>query len=116
MNKKARNFALYAHANQMYGTSPYIVHLDAVASIARKYDKSAEIIAYLHDVIEDTDIEINEIVKEFGVFVANCVSILSDEPGESRKERKSKTEDWEFISWADDTLIKLEKDKLLKIE
>ena len=31
-------------------------------------------------------------------------------------ERKNKSEDWEFISWADDTLIKLEKDKLLKVE
>ena len=50
-----------------------------------------QVIAYLHDVVEDADIELNTIEIEFGKFVADCVSILTDEAGNNRKERKEKT-------------------------
>ena len=91
MNNQARQFAIAAHGNQMYGDHPYSFHLDAVASIARKYGETAETVAYLHDVVEDTKIGLDEIENQFGVLVAKCVAILTDEPGENRKERKTKT-------------------------
>lgn len=91
MNTKARDFAIAAHKNQMYGVHPYSYHLDAVASIVRKYGEAAEVVAYLHDVVEDTDVSLDEIEKQFGSLVARCVAILTDEPGKDRKERKSKT-------------------------
>lgn len=91
MNCKAREFAIFAHGNQMYGTHPYSFHLDAVASIVQKYGKTAETIAYLHDVVEDTDVPLEEIERNFGSLVSKCVAILTDESGENRKERKSKT-------------------------
>jgi guanosine-3',5'-bis(diphosphate) 3'-pyrophosphohydrolase len=91
MNLKAREFAINAHGDQMYGTHPYSFHLDAVATIAKKYGETAETIAYLHDVVEDTKVTLAEIEREFGALVANCVAILTDEPGQNRKERKAKT-------------------------
>lgn len=91
MNTKAREFAIAAHKNQMYGVHPYSYHLDAVASIVRKYGEMAETVAYLHDVVEDTDVTLDEIEKQFGSLVSRCVAILTDEPGKDRKERKSKT-------------------------
>ncbi len=91
MTKRAREFAIEAHRDQRYGEYPYSVHLDEVASIARPYGENAEIIAYLHDVIEDTDVTAKEIEVMFGGLVSRCVQILSDEPGETRKIRKAAT-------------------------
>ena len=91
MTISARRFAVKAHGNQTYGMLPYEVHLDAVASIAKPYGDIAEIVAFLHDVVEDTAITEADIAAEFGEFVADCVSILTDEPGDTRAERKVAT-------------------------
>lgn len=91
MKTKARDFAVKAHGDQKYGEFPYSVHLDEVASIAKQYGETAEIVAYLHDVVEDTDVTAQEIEAIFGGLVARCVQILSDEPGETRKIRKAAT-------------------------
>ena len=91
MKKRAREFAIQSHGNQKYGEHPYSVHLDAVAKISRSYGETAEIISYLHDVVEDTDVKIEEIESIFGSLIATSVAILTDEPGKDRKERKSKT-------------------------
>jgi (p)ppGpp synthase/HD superfamily hydrolase len=49
------------------------------------------VVAYLHDVVEDTDITVEQVDTKFGELVASCVAILSDEPGQDRKDRKAKT-------------------------
>ena len=89
--RKAKNFAVKAHGEQKYGEYFYIVHLHAVADILKPYGDIAMAIGYLHDVIEDTPVSKAEIESEFGSFIAECVGILSDEPGHNRKERKAKT-------------------------
>jgi len=91
MKDKAREFAIRRHGGQKYGKHPYSVHLDAVANISLDYGDDAVAIAYLHDVVEDTDTTLNEIEAEFGLFISQCVSLLTDEPGVNRKERKAKT-------------------------
>jgi (p)ppGpp synthase/HD superfamily hydrolase len=91
MKEQARNFAIVSHGDQKYGSHPYSVHLDAVAKIARPFGETAEIIAYLHDVVEDTEVTVEEVEAQFGKLVADSVAILTDESGENRKERKSKT-------------------------
>ena len=91
MKDRARAFAIEAHGEQKYGVHPYVTHLDAVAGIVSRYGEQAEIIAYLHDVVEDTDVEIDEIKAVFGKQVSEAVSVLTDEPGANRKERKTKT-------------------------
>lgn len=91
MIKKAREYAIEAHGSQKYGKLPYHVHLDEVAQIAAPYGETAQALAYLHDVIEDTDKNEQDIAKDFGKFFATCVSILSDEPGATRKIRKDAT-------------------------
>ncbi len=88
---KAREFAVEAHGSQMYGSQKYSFHLDAVAEIAAEYGEDAQVVAYLHDVVEDTAVGLDEISKVFGDRIADCVAILTDAPGENRKERKRKT-------------------------
>jgi (p)ppGpp synthase/HD superfamily hydrolase len=91
MQQQARSFAIKAHAEQKYGDHPYSVHLDAVAALAAPYGEEAVVVAYLHDTAEDTDTTIAEIESSFGPKIAACVSLLTDEPGANRKERKAKT-------------------------
>ena len=85
---RAREFALEAHGDQRYGSRPYHEHLDAVAELVEEYGEQAQIVAYLHDVVEDTTVQLGAIQEAFGPRIAECVAILSDEPGESREERK----------------------------
>lgn len=87
----ARQFAIEHHGQQRYGELPYVVHLDDVASRVEHYGEDATVVAYLHDVVEDTSVSESDIEQNFGLFVAQCVSILTDEAGINRKERKAKT-------------------------
>lgn len=91
MSTKARDLAISAHGDQKYGMHPYYIHLDAVAKIVAEYGETAEIIAYLHDVVEDTNIQLSEIEAKFGRLISEAVDILTDEPGKTRKERKAKS-------------------------
>jgi len=72
MRDKARRFAIKAHGSQKYGAKPYSVHLDAVACIVESFGVQAQVIAFLHDVVEDTDTTVPEIAAVFGLFVAQC--------------------------------------------
>jgi (p)ppGpp synthase/HD superfamily hydrolase len=91
MLQKARPFAVASHGDQKYGDHPYVFHLDAVAKLAEPYGEDATIVAYLHDVVEDTDATVESIEALFGPKVAACVGLLTDEPSANRKERKAKT-------------------------
>lgn len=87
----ARAFAIAAHGDQAYGAYPYVHHLDAVAAILAPYGTTAQVIGYLHDTIEDTAVTRDEVEARFGAHVAECVAILTDEPGPNRKTRKQLT-------------------------
>ena len=77
----ARKFALTQHGDQTWGpNTPYIVHLDRVASFFRPGTELWKI-AYLHDVLEDTDAKYDEIVTHFGIRVAKAVQRLSKYEG-----------------------------------
>lgn len=88
---EARTFAEQAHGAQRYGERPYLFHLDMVVSLLTPYGTDAQVIGYLHDVVEDTPTTREVIVTEFGEFIAECVALLTDEPGATRKDRKAKT-------------------------
>lgn len=102
--ERAKEFALNAHKDQMHGSVPITVHLEAVSAKATEeainyfdpvYDeKDIENIiasAWLHDVAEDTSITLNDIEKEFGFDVAYIVLGVTDGPGKNRLERHLNT-------------------------
>ena len=80
-----------AHADQQYGKHPYSCHLDQVAELAKPYGEDAVAITYLHDTVEDTAVSIAEIESRVGARVAASVSLLTDDSGFTRKERRAKT-------------------------
>jgi len=87
----ARAFAIAAHGDQTYGSHPYAYHLDAVAAILEPYGVVAQVVGYLHDTIEDTPVTRDEVEARFGAHIADCVAILTDEPGADRATRKAAT-------------------------
>lgn len=78
----AYGFAACAHRNQVrkYTGEPYVNHCIAVALIVHKYggDTASICAALLHDVVEDTDVEPQEIRKVFGNETANLVMEVTD--------------------------------------
>lgn len=87
----ARVFAVTAHGDQRYGDQPYTAHLDAVAELLQPYGEVAQVVAYLHDVVEDTQLTAERIAAAFGDHVARCVRLVTDEPGTDRGDRKIRT-------------------------
>jgi (p)ppGpp synthase/HD superfamily hydrolase len=87
----ARAFAIRAHGNQRYGEHPYVYHLDAVAALLAPYGEQAVIAGYLHDVVEDTDVTLDEVARHFGQEITDAVALVTDAPGANRRERKALT-------------------------
>jgi GTP diphosphokinase / guanosine-3',5'-bis(diphosphate) 3'-diphosphatase len=74
--ERAYRLAEHKHAGQMRASGePYIQHCLAVAQILTELRLPAPAIAaaLLHDVVEDTDISLEDITKEFGEEVARLV-------------------------------------------
>lgn len=100
MEEEALKFATEAHGDQQrkFTSEPYIEHPKRVAETVRTVPHTSEMVcaAYLHDVVEDTPVEIGEIRDRFGDKVAKLVEELTDEymkvnyPHLNRKARKEK--------------------------
>ena len=80
----AFTYASAAHAavsqRRKYTDEPYIVHPARVATTVAKFGGTDEMIAaaYLHDVVEDTGVSIEDILDMFGSVVAVIVDGLTD--------------------------------------
>ena len=81
---RARIFATKAHGaigqKRMYTDEPYINHPAAVVGIVERYGHTPEMLAaaWLHDVVEDTPVTLDEIHLRFGPEVARLVNWLTD--------------------------------------
>lgn len=93
--KKSREFAEKAHGGQKRKSSgkPYIIHPIKVSQILRDAGMSIEvqIAGYNHDTVEDTNITIEDIRREFGDYVAHLVSFNTEDKNLSWEERKHHT-------------------------
>jgi guanosine-3',5'-bis(diphosphate) 3'-pyrophosphohydrolase len=96
--QKAAQFAAKAHSGQLrrYTNAPYFTHCEAVAHAvaAAGADEVTIAAAYLHDVLEDTDATIDELIEAFGPGIAEIVADLTNVytkaayPKLSRAQRK----------------------------
>ena len=81
---RAFAFATAAHSAvgqvRKYDGAPYIVHPQRVADIVASHGGSDDQIAaaYLHDVVEDTQVDNDTIRNVFGNVIADLVSDLTD--------------------------------------
>lgn len=63
----------------LYNNKPYFVHPQRVAEIVATLtdDPLAQIVAYLHDTVEDTPLTLDDIRAQFGMEVAEGVAALT---------------------------------------
>jgi (p)ppGpp synthase/HD superfamily hydrolase len=92
LEKRAEAFATERHKGQKYGDEDYTYHLRQVVENVIKRNQGHPLlstlvaIAWLHDVLEDTDTEYRVVEREFGTAVAYSVLGLTKRDGLSYKE------------------------------
>lgn len=97
--RRAASFAARAHRDgrRLDGVTPYFAHPARVAltvsSIFGCGCPAALTIALLHDVIEDTSADYEDVLEEFGREVADAVSALSKHPALPEAEREADYDD-----------------------
>jgi GTP pyrophosphokinase len=104
--EKAIKMATQAHEGQLRKTGePYTVHPLATQKILEEWnmDEDTQIAGLLHDTVEDTELTLAEIEKEFGkdvAFLVNGVTKLG-------RARKSMRDLSEYLPETSDNLLKL---------
>lgn len=98
MIQKAIEYAIKAHEGQCRKstTIPYIVHPIEVGIILSRYGFEEEIVAagILHDVLEDTEITLEDLKRDFGEMIAKLVWEVSEDEevkGPSTWEKRKTT-------------------------
>ncbi len=92
--EEAKQFAIEKHGDQKYGGDrPYSYHLQQVVGATYIFanDQLCATVAWLHDVLEDTDTKYSEIEKKFGRTIAQAVLALTDKDGKNRATRQLNT-------------------------
>ena len=94
LTRDALAFAADRHAGQTRGSDgvPFVTHPVEVACLLHEAGYSDEVVAagVLHEVLEDTDVEQEELASRFGERVAGLVAAVSDDPSiEDGAERKA---------------------------
>jgi GTP diphosphokinase / guanosine-3',5'-bis(diphosphate) 3'-diphosphatase len=108
---KAFNFGYQLHQGQQRASGdPYIAHPVAVAGLLRDLGGSADMIAagFLHDVVEDTEITLDEIEVQFGTEVralVEGVTKLSSFNFLSKTERQAENFRRMFLAMAQDIRV-----------
>jgi GTP diphosphokinase / guanosine-3',5'-bis(diphosphate) 3'-diphosphatase len=109
--KNAFQFAYELHGEQKRKSGePYICHPIAVSGLLRDLGGGAAMMAagFLHDVVEDTDIKIDEIEARFGEETAHLVegvTKLSKFEFSSKKEQQAENFRRMFIAMAQDIRV-----------
>lgn len=82
----AKALAIKFHAGQSYGTEPYTVHLAQVADSVKTgtTDERMLVVAYLHDILEDTDCTASTLSALFEDNIVDAVVAIT------RKENQGK--------------------------
>ena len=113
--RKAFELALSAHQDMRRKSGePYIYHPIAVARIAAEevgLGTTSIVCALLHDVVEDTDIELDYIEAEFGKKVANIIDGLTKMSGYFGQSNSPQAENFRrmLLTLSDDVRVILIK-------
>ena len=112
---KAFKLAYKAHAGQLRASGePYIIHPVAVANLLKEIGASSSVVAagLLHDVVEDTGIDLSEIEANFGLEVKILVEGVTKLGGihfNNRTEAQAENLRKMFMAMASDIRVVLVK-------
>ncbi len=118
--RRALEVARDAHAGQIRNNSggmPYIDHPLAVAELLAEndYSEAALSAALLHDVVEESSIEVADVRRRFGEPVAGLVDALTDDPEIESYERRKDEQRRQVELAGADALAIYAADKLTNI-
>ena len=87
---QARVFAESAHGDQKYGDKPYVTHLIAVRNVLKDFGFNGDlgVAAWLHDVVEDTDVDFHQLDNAFGELVTRLVWAVTGVGSDRRGRNK----------------------------
>lgn len=109
---KAMQFAMKCHEGQLrkFQNVPYVWHPISVAKLVELYKDSKHIeelrvAALLHDTVEDTDVTVEDIVKEFGYIVAQLVDELTSDKEEIKRIGKTEYLKQKLVSMSSYALV-----------
>lgn len=111
MIRHAYNFGLDAHKKQKrYSGEPYFEHCLNVAEILTelKMDSKTITAGILHDVVEDTGVDLEEISEKFGEVIANLVdgvTKIGELKLKSQEQRQAETFRKMLVSMANDVRV-----------
>jgi (p)ppGpp synthase/HD superfamily hydrolase len=77
-------FSAHGARRQMYDGKPYFYHVEGVAEAFADEDRKT--VAYLHDVVEDTDVTLEHLATLFPAHIVAGVDAMTHREGESYKE------------------------------
>jgi (p)ppGpp synthase/HD superfamily hydrolase len=73
---KAHQLASKAHQGQVdQGGHPYVLHLEAVAHLVTTVEE--KVVALLHDIVEDTQVTLDELRKDFDDTIIQAVDAMT---------------------------------------
>lgn len=93
----AKAYATLHHVirkGQLYGNVPYTHHLQDVERILLEFGVADYVdltAAWLHDIVEDTDVKLRDVEENFGEDVAALVGAVTSEEGLNRRVRNALT-------------------------
>lgn len=94
----AHEWSMTKHEGQMYalGAPYFVAHIQAVVDEVKRMMPAnlysvndmfrAQVVAYLHDIVEDTDVSTMDIYDAFGSEIAESVGAMTKGSGETNKE------------------------------
>ena len=90
---ESRCFAKNAHKDQkrLDKKTPYFDHLRFVVRLIKKSgitDNNLQVIGWLHDTIEDTPTDFDDIKEKFGLHIAKCVAALTKDMRIEKQKRE----------------------------
>jgi (p)ppGpp synthase/HD superfamily hydrolase len=90
--RAALDFARERHEGQQRDADeqPFVLHPEEVSGLLNELDAPAHVVAAgaLHDIVEDTDVEVAELERRFGAEVADLVASVTDDPSIADKSER----------------------------
>lgn len=117
--ESAAHFAKVAHGEQKYGNFPYVYHLQKVFETLQRFgcqDENILAAAWLHDVVEDTNVTREQVALFFGKTIEDLVWRVTNAKGvgKNRAERHAVT--YKKIVESNDALMLKLADRIANTE
>jgi (p)ppGpp synthase/HD superfamily hydrolase len=84
----ARAFSVLTHSDREHHGRPLVTHLDEVAVLVREFGELYQLVAYLHHILDETEVPLMKIVEDFGSVAADCVELFVTQPQRNPKEQR----------------------------